>query len=328
MPFKIALIGCGWVSTSCHAPSYQEYAASHPGVVLSACCDTDPRRAADFRERFGFQHDYTNYLDMLDAEHPQVVCLNVPPPLIAAMGVEIMRRGYPLMSEKPPGLNVADLDRLIAAADSSRVIHQVAFNRRYMPLVTELKGRLASQTIHHIEGRMTRIHRTDPMFATTAVHLIDAARHIVGCDYHQVALSYQELPEEGPGVANYRLEGRFTNGTSLHFSIFPLAGTDVEQFTLYALDRTFMLDAFNSPQTPGRLRVFEKGHLDLDLDVYQLSQRREAYYINGFYHEVAAFFDAVQAGTYLPHDFRSCRQSIEIMQCLLDRKTLFYPPYS
>jgi myo-inositol 2-dehydrogenase / D-chiro-inositol 1-dehydrogenase len=290
-------------------------------VVLAACCDADPQRAAAFRERFNFQHAYTNYLEMLDAEHPQAVCLNVPPPLIAAMGVEIMKRGYPLMAEKPPGLNVADIDRLIAAADLSRVIHQVAFNRRYMPLITELKSRLASQTIHHIEGRMTRVHRTDPIFATTAVHLIDAARYIIGCDYQQVGLSFQELPEVGPGVANYRLDGRFTNGTGVHFSIFPLAGADVEQFILYATDRTYILDAFNGPETPGRLRIIEKGQLAADLDAYQLTGRREAYYLNGFYHEVAAFFDAVQAGAYLPHDFRSCRQSIEIMQCMIDRKT-------
>ena len=321
MPFKIALIGCGWVSTSCHGPAYQEYAAAHADVVLAACCDTDPQRAADFRDRFGFQNAYSNYLDMLDSEHPQAVCLNVPPPLIAAMGVEIMKRGYPLMAEKPPGLSVADVDRLIAAAEESQVIHQVAFNRRYMPLMTELKGLIASQTIHHIEGRMTRVHRTDPSFATTAVHLIDAASYLVGSDYQKVDLFYQELPEEGPGVANFQLMGRFIHGPSVHVSIFPMAGADVEQFTLYAINRTYSLDAYNGSDFPGRLRIFEKGRLVSDLDVYQLTQRREAYYVNGFYLEAAAFFDAVQAGIPLPHSFLSCRQSIEIMQCLLDRKT-------
>ena len=322
MPFKIAIIGCGWVSTSCHGPAYQEYAASHKDVVLAACCDSDPQRAALFRERFCFQNAYTNYLEMLDAEHPQAVCLNVPPALIASMGVEIMKRGYPLMAEKPPGLSVADVDRLIQAADLSQVIHQVAFNRRFMPLMTELKGRLLSQTIHHIAGRMTRIHRRDPQFATTAVHLIDAARYLAGCDYQQVDLDIQHLPEEGPGVANFQLEGQFTNGTTFHLNIFPLAGADVEQFTLYAIDRTFHLDAFNEPENPGRLRLFAKGTLLADLDAFQLTQRREAFYVNGFYHEDCTFFDAVQAGVPPAHGFHSCRQSIEIMQRLIDPKTM------
>jgi myo-inositol 2-dehydrogenase/D-chiro-inositol 1-dehydrogenase len=188
MQFKIALIGCGWVSSACHGPAYQEYAALQNHVSLAACCDSNPQRAADFQNRFGFQHAYTDYLEMLDRERPQAVCLNVPPPLIASLGAEIMRRGYPLMAEKPPGLSVADIDQLIAAADKSQVIHQVAFNRRYMPLVTELNGRLAGRKTDHIEGRMTRIHRTDAIFATTAVHLIDAARFLIGSDYTQVRL--------------------------------------------------------------------------------------------------------------------------------------------
>src|SRR5450759_1336348 len=321
MQVKIALIGCGWVSTSCHAPSSLEYAASHGDVVLAACCDVDPQRAADFRNRYNFQHDYTDYLEMLEIERPHAVCRNVPPTMIADMGCEIMKRGYPLMSEKPPGLSVAEIDRLIAAAESSQVINQVAFNRRYMPLMTDLKARLASQAIHHIEGRLTRVHRTDPQFATTAIHMIDAGRYLMGYDYQQVTLFFQELPKIGPGVANFKLEGRFTNGTTVHIDIFPLAGVNVEQFTLYAIDQTIILDAFNGPDSPGHLHLFDHGQLTVNLDANQLTQRREAYFLNGFYHETAAFFDAVQAGTQLAHGFQSCRQSIEIMQSLLDRKT-------
>ena len=142
MTFKIAVIGCGWVSMDCHGPAYTRYAAAHPGVELTACCDLDGQKAAAFGDRYGFMHTYTHYQEMLQAAQPDAVCLNVPPAAMGSMGCRILEQGYPLLCEKPPGTSLEEVDRLIAAAHQSRVIHQVAFNRRGMPLVMELKEQL------------------------------------------------------------------------------------------------------------------------------------------------------------------------------------------
>ena len=185
LPFKIAVIGCGWVSSACHGPAYLEYARSHADVILSACCDIDPRRAEDFRDQFGFQRAYTNYVELLEKERPQAVALNVPPQWISAIGCDILQRGYPLLSEKPPGLNLVEIDRLIAAARSSGVIHQVAFNRRFTPLTRHLKrmlDELGPATIQHIQYEMVRVARADPDFSTTAIHGLDLVRFLAGGD--------------------------------------------------------------------------------------------------------------------------------------------------
>ena len=34
----------------------------------------------ELRERFGYRRAYTSYLEMLETEQPQAVCLNVPRP--------------------------------------------------------------------------------------------------------------------------------------------------------------------------------------------------------------------------------------------------------
>ncbi len=323
MPFKIAIIGCGWVSTACHGPACAEYAALHPDVALAACCDVNPERAEMFRAQFGFLHAYTRYAEMLEAEHPDAVCLFLPAETISAVGCDILQRGYALLSEKPPGLNVAEIDRLIAAAQSSGVIHQAAFNRRFMPLAVELKTRLAGQTVYHIEVQQARVARTDPVFATTAVHGIDAARFFAGCDYQAVTLSYRELPEWGPGVANYSLDGHFENGASVHLGIFPVTGANIERTAIYTADSAFFLAANNGPDAPGRLRHFHKGELVADLDGRAFTGRQEAYYLDGFYQEDASFFDAVRSGSQPALDFRSARQSVEIMQCMVERRTNF-----
>ncbi len=323
MSFKIANIGCGWVSTACHGPACVEYAGLHPDTTLAACCDLNAERAEAFRARFGFQHAYANYIEMLEAEHPHAVCLNVPPEMISVVGCEIMRRGYPLLSEKPPGLNVAEIDRLIDAAQSSGVINQVAFNRRFMPLAVELKKRLTEQTVYHIEVQQARVARTDPVFATTAIHAIDAARFVAGCDYQELRLAYQEQPKLGPGVANYLLDGHFENGATVHLGIFPVTGINIERITIYTADNAFALAANNGPDAPGRLRCFFNGELVADLNGHAFTGRQEDYYLNGFYQEDAAFFDAVRSGSQPAHDFRSAHQPVEIMQCLIERRNSF-----
>jgi hypothetical protein len=50
-----------------------------------------------------------------------------------------------------------------------------------------------------------------------------------------------------------------------------------------------------------------------------LTQRTEDYYLNGFYHQAGAFFDALQSGVQPEHDFRSARQPVEIMAGIMNR---------
>ncbi len=322
--FNIAVIGCGWVASACHGPAYVEYAASHPEINLAACCDVDSERADAYRRRFGFHRGYTNYSEMLEKERPHAVCLNVPPPLTSAMGCSILRLGYPLLTEKPPGLDLVQIDALIASAGSPPVPNQVAFNRRWMPLMNEMKRRMAQMSLHHLDVRLARVHRTDATFGTTAIHVIDAARYLVEGDYQQLGFFYRELPEVGPGVANFELAGTFTNGISIHLGIYPTAGANSEQFTAYGLDTIANIEAFHSPDNPAHLREYQAGRLVLDEDAYQMTGRREEYYLNGFYHQAAAFFDAVQAGKPPSPDLHASRQSVEIMQAIIERKTSLF----
>ena len=319
MTLSIAVIGCGWVSNARHGPAYQEYAASHPSARLSACCDLDAQRAEDFRDQFGFARAYRDPFTLLEHERPDVICLNVPPEVTCALGGEILRRGIPLLSEKPPGLNRAEIDRLISAADRGGAPHQVAFNRRYMPLATELRARLADSPVEHVAIQMARVDRRDDNFATTAIHSIDTARFLAGSDFAHLRIHYQELPWLGPQVANFTLDGIFENGTTAQLSFQPCSGADLERSQVYARDQVFLWDVNTGLDVPGRLRHFRAGQLAADLDAIQFCGRSESYFLNGFYQEDAAFFDALSAGRPPLNSFRACRQSVEIMESLSTR---------
>jgi len=321
--FKIAVIGCGYITGASHGPAYVRYAAQHADVELAACCDVDGARAEEFRARCGFARAYTDYLGLLDAEKPGAVCLNVPERLICEMGCRILEMGYPLLAEKPPGLTVEQVERLAATAETHGVLHQVALNRRHTPLVVELKRLLEGQPVHHVCLDFLRIGRTRYDFTTTAIHAVDTARFLLGCDYQHVRFQYQAFPDLGTDVANFFLDCVFTSGVTARLSISPVTGVSVERVAVHAVDHTWFLSLSNGPDVPGSLRHFEKGQLVLDLDGAQFCGSQDDYILSGFYAEDAAFFDAVRAVRQPADDFRSARQSVEVMQAMRERKPVY-----
>jgi myo-inositol 2-dehydrogenase / D-chiro-inositol 1-dehydrogenase len=324
-PLKIIVIGCGWISQDRHGPAYAHYASQHPEVELAACCDVDPLRAEAFRARFGFQRVYNDYQQLLEAERPRngdqvAVCLNVPEPLICEIGCTVMQRGFALLSEKPPGLSVVEIDRLILTARETGALHQVNFNRRFTPLLGELKRRLDGKSIRHIDLHFFRVGRIQGDFSPTAIHAIDTLRYLAGSDFAAVHCHYQELPEYGPlGVANTFLDCTFHSGATASLSLCPVSGLNVERSFVHTGNSTYYLSMNLGPDAPGRLQQYEDGHLALDLDGSMLTGSSEDFILSGFCAEDAAFFDDVQAGRRPVHNFASCRQSVEVMQALRER---------
>jgi predicted dehydrogenase len=325
MTFRIAVIGCGWISTTSHAPVYKRYAASHSDVEL-VCCDINLSTAEAFRAEHGFARAYSDYQEMLSVEKPNAVCLNVPEHLIAEMGCRIMQMGFPLLAEKPPGLTVAEIDKLIETAVSTGVIHQVAFNRRYAPLMIELKHLLEGHTIHHIDHQFYRIGRTKYDFSTTAIHAIDSIRFLAGCDFQSLRFQYREFPELSrvAPVANFLIGGSMTSNATVNLSISPVAGVNTETTILHAIDHTFVIKFKLNSSDPGLLQHFEKGLLIQEMTSAEFSKTQDDSILSGFENENVSFFNAVREGRQPVDTFASCRQSVEIMQSMRERRPEYH----
>ncbi len=327
MAFRICTIGCGAMATRGHGPAYARYAATHPDTVLAACCDLDGTRAARFAATFGFARHYTDLEAMLAAERPDAVCLVVPETLTCELSCRILAQGYPLLMEKPPGRTVEELDRMLAVARRSGAPTQVAFNRRYMPLVRVLKRLLAEGTgpagIQHIAYDLTRVGRADPDFSLTAIHGVDAVRFLAASDYRHIRFHYRELPALGPGVANIGMDCTMVSGATAHLQFSPLAGVVVERATVHAHDHSFFLHlpVWSTFDGLGRLQHLYRGELALDLAGADLPDRAEDVAANGFYDENAAFFDDLRAGRRPAGDLAGARQSVAVAQCIRERQS-------
>lgn len=324
MALKVVAIGCGAFSHMMHGPSYAKYAALRSGTALAACCDVDEAKAAGFQAAFGFQRAYSDYREMLARERPDAVILHASIGVSAAIAVDILERGVPLLMEKPPGETREQTLAIVAAAARGGASAKVALNRRYMPLMRKLKELLRGPSdeddpaaIRHIQMEMIRYRRKYD-FSTTAIHAIDAVRFLAGCDYERIRFRYRLLPEDGPNVANVLMDCEMTSGATAQLTICPTAGATIERAAVHLKDQSFYvrLPVGDGVDEAGELlRLFDKQGVETYAGV-DFPDSREPFESNGFYADIAAFLDGVRHGRPAGVDVRDALQSVEVAECM------------
>lgn len=320
--FKICVVGCGNMSTSGHGPAYKKYYEEYKDVCLCSCCDLDEEKAKKYKESFGFDNYYTDYEKMLDEIKPDVVCLMSPVKLTKELSISIINKGYNIILEKPPGLNREEILEMIKAAEKNNVYVRTAFNRRYTPLVMELKKQLIGKRIFNITYQMYRSGRKESFFETTASHAIDVTKNIIGSDYKRVTIDYQECPDLGEKVANYYLNCEFENGVFAQISLVTNGGVIVERATVNTHNETYFLELpfWKNIDDPGRLRGIRSGEgVFLDIDGMSLVDSDAMFETSGFYEENRSFFEQIRKNEGPTCDLESGIQTVDLINCIANR---------
>ena len=133
--FRVAVIGCGAICSS-HIRALLETKQD-----ICALCDVDPTHAAEIIEKhaLGEIPVYTDYREMLDAEHPDSVHICTPHYLHAPMCIEALKRNIHVLCEKPLSINEEQLAAVLEAAKASRAQLGVCHQNRYEPNILRLR---------------------------------------------------------------------------------------------------------------------------------------------------------------------------------------------
>lgn len=316
---KFCTIGCGGHASTAHGPSQKKAFTTRGDVELAACCDINETQARDYRDAFGFSRHYTDIDTMLARESPDAVALVVPTHLTSCLATPLLERGVPLFLEKPPGLTVTELDRLVIASRRGGGINQVAFNRRYAPVIVNIRKildtTLPASDVLQVNYEMIRYDRRDPDFSTTAIHAIDAVRHLSRSPYHRCTLTYRELPQLGPGVAAITIEGHCESGTQVRLNFQPVAGRVLEAGTIHAVSHTLCFDVFDNSREPSG----SFSHWNHDVLKTTSTVDGELVEANGIYWEFIAFLDAVKHHRIPSPVLADCRQQVTLMEAIRNR---------
>ena len=112
---RFGLVGCGRISKN-----HCEAIAAHPDAELKAVCDIDPERLKACADRWRAM-PYTDLGKMLERDDLDVVSVCTPSGLHPEHGILIARSGRHVICEKPLGISLESVDRLISACTSSDV---------------------------------------------------------------------------------------------------------------------------------------------------------------------------------------------------------------
>jgi predicted dehydrogenase len=322
MSIKICMIGCGGFARQCHGPAQRHYAASHADVQLAGCCDADEDRAREFAGTFGFQHHFTDSRAMLDLEEPDAVVIAVPPRATCHAAMRVLQRGFPVLLEKPPGMSPAELEQLLGAAREGGAQAQVAFNRRYMPVMRRAREILDKEfppgSIGRIDYEMIRFDRWDLDFSTTAIHALDAVLFLSGSPFLGAEVRVQFQRRQDREAASFVVEAECASGTKVLLNIQPVSGLNAESAKIHSIGQSLEVRIPVSPEARegGSLRHWRGDKL---ADFQSDSQGTAIDWL-GVSSETEAFLDAVNSGATLTPGLQDCRQQVALMEAMCLRR--------
>ena len=121
---RVGVVGCGGIARS-HGRAY----TANPRVELVAAHDVNPASAKGFAEEFGAVA--CDSLADLVAQDVQLVSVCTPPGSHTATTVALLELGVSVLLEKPPTVNLADMDLIAQAEAASTGSVYVVFQHRH-----------------------------------------------------------------------------------------------------------------------------------------------------------------------------------------------------
>ena len=236
--FRVALVGCGAISGN-HIK-----AILAAGQTLCALCDVDTSRTRATLEKYalGDLPCYTDYVALLQQEHPDAVHICTPHDLHAPMITEALKRGIHVLCEKPLCISIDELKALRQTVAESTAQLGICFQNRYEPTMLRLKelakggvrGGYATVVWKRDEAyyrsgawRGTWKHEGGGVMINQAIHTLDILQWVCGFPTHVTAhISNDHLQNvievEDTATALFETAG----GQKLHFFATTAASTD------------------------------------------------------------------------------------------------------
>jgi myo-inositol 2-dehydrogenase/D-chiro-inositol 1-dehydrogenase len=189
-PLRVGVIGVGRIG-GMHAELLERQV---PGAAVGAVYDAAEPLARGVGDRLGVPvaESVDELLDDVDAV---AICTSTDTHadlLVAAAGA-----GKPVFCEKPVSLDLAEVDRALAAVEAAGVPFQIGFNRRFDPAHQSVHDAVAGGAIGDVE--LVRISSRDPspppvsyikvsggLFLDMTIHDFDMARYVTGSEVVEV----------------------------------------------------------------------------------------------------------------------------------------------
>jgi len=139
---RVAIVGCGGVARTQHAPAYERL-AQRGLVEVVATCDVDASRAQALAERFGARA-YPELSALLERERPDVVDVCTPEDRHTEPVLAALQAGAHVLCEKIMSESLASGRRMVEVARRCGRWLGVDYNYRFMPALATAHDLIAA----------------------------------------------------------------------------------------------------------------------------------------------------------------------------------------
>ena len=191
-PVRIAVLGTGRIGRM-HA---ELLSLQVEGAALAGVYDTDAELARPVAERLRVAAA-ASAGELCASNEVDAIAICTTTDTHVDLIVEAAAAGKAVFCEKPLSLELAEVDRALAAVEEAGVLFQVGFNRRFDPAHQSVRDAVASGTIGDVH--VVRISSRDPgpppieyerrsggLFLDMTIHDFDMARYVTGSDVVEV----------------------------------------------------------------------------------------------------------------------------------------------
>lgn len=223
---RIGVVGAGAMG----AAHVRTLATSVSGAEVTRIYDLDPDRAAAVAATAGASPAPSESA-VIESPDVDAVVIAAPDPLHAELTLACLKRGLPVLCEKPLATNAEDARQILdAEAATGRTLVQVGFMRRFDPGYLAMRraltdGDIGEPRLLHCVHRNPSAHPTatsDGIVRNSMVHELDVARWLLGEEIVSIEV---RSPHRGEGLVDPQLATlEMTSGVLVSIEVFVNAG--------------------------------------------------------------------------------------------------------
>jgi virulence factor len=307
---RVGIVGTGGMCNNVHLPSLKEM----DDVEVVSLCDLVKDRLEKTAQKFQIGKTYLSYHEMFAEEELDAVFCLVEPSNLYHVVLASLDSGHHTFTEKPPGITRFQAEGMLRKSEETGKLLMVGFNRRYIPLVREIKKRFDQVTrVTQVEGCFYKYGTGSfdrgglPAFESDTIHAVDLVRWLSGgtpVEAKTITASYDEpFPNAWNSVtrfdtgaigiikANYRTGGRVHRfeihgpGLSAYINL-GMGGSQCQGILL----------SHDGSQQYSLSAGAAGGESDTCLDGAALAGSDQFHRYYGFYFEDRHFIDCVKTG--------------------------------
>jgi predicted dehydrogenase len=298
---RIAVVGAGaFGQNHCRVVHESEHAE------LAAIVDTDAARAAELAAKYNTVA-LTDARELVGRADGAIVA--VPTTRHAEVGCLLLDAGLDVLVEKPIATDLAEADRLIAAAERGGRILQVGHVERFNPAVLELERRLTLPLffeIHRMNQFSARSLDVDVVL-DLMIHDVDLVLGLTGADPQEIRAAGISILSQKVDIANVRLA--FANGCVANLTASRISTESVRKMRLFQPHQYLSLDYARRD-----LAIFSVGeNRQIGFEQAQVAKAEPLML------QLDAFLDSMATRNPAKSSGRAARRTLEAALAILDK---------